>query len=186
MPCIARTSETTHPAGWHSWPLGLCCLLCWCALAALRVPAQDAAQETPLASVKVWEFSPYEVEVLYLFDASISASPQAQQVWLAQVQADLERTFGAAWNVRLSPASSDLAPVLLRHFDNFTFADLQAQVATTKLTEQPVATESSDLSPSYDQAETATKRDQPAKAESLWRDRDKLFFMLVSGQGDET
>jgi hypothetical protein len=103
---IARSKETTHSAGWHLGSLTLCCLLSCCALAPRRAPAQDA----PSASVKIWEFSPYDVEVLYVFDDTVSASPLAQQVWLAQVKADLERTFQAAWNVRFSPLSGDLAP----------------------------------------------------------------------------
>ena len=184
------------PVSWHHRSLGWCCLLCWCVLAPQRASGQDTAQNSaqsdPLASVKVWEFSPYDVEVLYLFDATVSASPQAQQVWLAQVQADLERTFRAAWNVRFSPLSSDLAPVLLRHFDNFTFADLQARTAKSKVPEPNAATESDDLTESSDLGQTSqqpqsdTKPVQSAPTENLWRNRDKLFFMLVSRQGDET
>lgn len=198
MTRTARTYKTTLPADWHRWSLGLCCVLCWYALVPQRAPAQsvaqntaqnaaqNAAQDAPLASVRIWEFSPYDVEVLYLFDATVSASPLAQRVWLAQVQADLERSFRAAWNVRLSPLSSDLAPVLLRRFDDFTFADLQAQVAATKATETNGSIEPSDPGQSNEPLEADTKGVQPAQVEHLWRERDKLFFLLVRRQGDET
>lgn len=182
MTRIARSKETTHSAGWHLGSLTLCCLLSCCALAPRRAPAQDA----PSASVKIWEFSPYDVEVLYVFDDTVSASPLAQQVWLAQVKADLERTFQAAWNVRFSPLSGDLAPVLLRHFDDFTFAELQAQVAMSKTTETNGSTEANHPSQSNELPKPDAKRVQSAKVDSLWRERDKLFYLLVRRQGDET
>ncbi|MEZ6080082.1 MAG: hypothetical protein R3C56_31730 [Pirellulaceae bacterium] len=129
---------------------------------------------------------PYDVEVLYVFDDTVSASPLAQQVWLAQVKADLERTFQAAWNVRFSPLSGDLAPVLLRHFDDFTFAELQAQVAMSKTTETNGSTEANHPSQSNELPKPDAKRVQSAKVDSLWRERDKLFYLLVRRQGDET
>ncbi|MCA9183653.1 MAG: hypothetical protein KDA51_19465, partial [Planctomycetales bacterium] len=121
-----------------------------------------------------------------MFDDTVSASPLAQQVWLAQVKADLERTFQAAWNVRLSPLSGDLAPVLLRHFDDFTFAELQAQVAMSKTTETNGSTEANQSSQSNELPKPDAKRVQSAKVDSLWRERDKLFYLLVRRQGDET
>lgn len=198
MTRIARSKETTHSAGWRRWSRALCCLLTWCALVPLRAPAQGtaenvsqsaaqyAAQNAPPTSVKIWEFSPYDVEVLYQFDATISASPYAQQFWLAQVKADLERTFRATWNIHFSPLSSELAPVVLRRFDDFTFADLQAQLAPKKDTESQTPTGSGDSGQASEQPDAGTKPVQSAKADSPWRERDKLFFLFVRRQADET
>lgn len=203
------------------------CLLAISVSSAGRLPTALAQSD-----VKIWEFSPYEVEVFYLFDADVGVSPAAQQIWLSQVQAGLERTFRAAWNVRLTPLRSDLAPLLLRRFDSFTVADLQAQPAVTaplatndsdlqrssgieldpdlqgnpdlqgsseqesgvdqevsqsQETDQPLVADGNDERASLDRrASESSPQTRAARRSSLWHERDKLFFLRVSRQGDAT
>lgn len=202
-----------------SFPLALrwlvACLLAISASSVWTSPTAMAQSE-----VKIWEFSPYEVEVFYLFDADVGASPIAQQIWLSQVQADLERTFRAAWHVRLTPLRSDLAPLLLRRFDSFTIADLQAQPAVAELQaiddsepqgapgipsdpdlqgdseqvvsqspetgQEPIPDGNQEREPLGRLASDSSSQTRAARRTSLWYERDKLFFLRVSRQGDET
>ncbi len=189
-----------------------------CMLAASASCPWMSQTATAQSDVKIWEFSPYEVEVFYLFDADVGASPIAQQIWLSQVQADLERTFRAAWHVRLTPLRSDLAPLLLRRFDSFTVADLQAEpvVAEIQATSPqnpldapdfPSAPEQettpsqvagpgelpdengeqvSEQVPADSQGSESALHERATRRDTLWHERDKLFFLRVSRQGDET
>ena len=196
--------------------------------------SQPAAAQS---DIKIWEFSPYEVEVFYIFDTDVGGSPLAQRLWLAQVQADLERTFRAAWHVQLTPLRSELAPLLLRRFDSFTVADLQAQADLTEASSdaskdgesKPDVASSRQQSPSRQtepapvaeatgqdgaggdaveaeagaelrqveaervvtqvsldsRAGVPSTQSRAARRSTLWHERDKLFFLRVSRQGDE-
>ncbi len=105
-------------------------------LFAIITTALGAAQEP----VKIWEFSPYEVEVWYSFAPNVNASETAQQTWLADVQADLERTFQAAWQVTMKPLPSELSGVVLRDFDRFTLDALRAGELVLVVADQHSAT----------------------------------------------
>ncbi|MCA9133539.1 MAG: hypothetical protein KDA45_10310 [Planctomycetales bacterium] len=96
---------------------------CWvaCSLWLITCAGQLGADE-----VKVWEFSPYEVEVWYSFDASVDTTALAQQEFVRQLQADLERTFRAAWQVRLQPMTAKLSATVDRNFNDFTIQDIAA------------------------------------------------------------
>ncbi len=80
----------------------------------------------PQQAVKVWEFSPYEVVVWYAFEPTINASKFARQELVSQWQADLQRTFRAAWNVRLNPLPPDLTTNVVRNFEGFDVGSLTA------------------------------------------------------------
>lgn len=191
---MTRTAPTrTKQArkNWRTASLVLCSLLSGCVLWPQRALAQNA----PQVEVKVWEFSPYDVEVQYLFEADVNASPYAQQVWMSQVQAELERTFRAAWHVQLSPLRSDLAPTLLRHFDSFTIDDLKRH--EERLANPTDATVATPADPNASAAANeqalaseppppARTNEKPAPSQNLWRGHDKLFFLLVRREGDET
>ncbi len=76
--------------------------------------------------VKIWEFSPYEVEVWYAFDGGVSASSLAQQELIRQLQAELERTFRAAWRVTTKPLPPEFAATILRDFDSYNLEAITA------------------------------------------------------------
>ncbi len=76
--------------------------------------------------VKVWEFSAYDVEIWYTFDGSITASTLAQQEFIHQLQAHLERTYRAAWSIRLKPLATEVAGNVTRNFESFTLDALTA------------------------------------------------------------
>jgi hypothetical protein len=76
--------------------------------------------------VKIWEYSPYQVEVWYAFDPQLNASELARQTWLNQLQAALERNFRAAWRVELKPLPATHSRRVLREFESFTLDSLQA------------------------------------------------------------
>lgn len=103
----------------HRRGLVVSVLLALCGLLLPDTPSR--AQE-----VKIWEFSPYEVEVWYAFDATVNASAIARQTFVSQLQDELERTFRAAWRVQLSPLADDIANTVVRDFENFSVADLTA------------------------------------------------------------
>jgi hypothetical protein len=91
------------------------CLSLW--LLGGRLSAQE---------VKIWEFSPYDVEIRYAFDASVGGSTFAHHEFTSQLQAELERTFRAAWNSRVTPLPPDYANAMLRNFEKFTLEDVTA------------------------------------------------------------
>lgn len=76
--------------------------------------------------VKIWEFSPYDVEIWYGFEPSVQLSDTAKQNFLRQVEQSLERTFRATWRINLSPISPDLSRIATRKFQDFTVEDLTA------------------------------------------------------------
>ncbi len=104
---------TTARALWLVLCLGLWCALC--------MPAVQAQNE-----VKIWEFSPYEVEVMVAFDASVTVSDPAKQLWIQRVQAELERNFRAAWKVNVRRLPNELSANLLRDFEVLTLDKLTA------------------------------------------------------------
>lgn len=102
------------PAGLMALASGLLAALIW----PMRVDAQEP--------VKIWEFSPYEVEVWYSFAADVHISQTAQEIWLADMQADVERTFQATWRVKMKPLPLELSGVVLRDFSSFNLDSLRA------------------------------------------------------------
>lgn len=117
----------------------ICCLeQLWLLLACLFAPTCVGAQEP----VKIWEFSPYEVEVWYSFSANLHASQAAQQAWLAAVKADLERTFQATWHVTMKPLPQELSGAVSREFNSFTLDSLRAGELVLVVANQHAATKS--------------------------------------------
>ncbi len=107
------------------------CLGLVCAISPAVVQAQDG--------VKIWEFSPYQVEVLVAFDASVTASEPAKQRWLQRVQAELERSFRAAWKVNVQRLPGELSANLLRDFNTITTESLTANEWVLVLSQQASA-----------------------------------------------
>ncbi len=119
------------------WSAFICCMgHLWLLLACLFKPTWVSAQEP----VKIWEFSPYEVEVWYSFSANLHASQAAQQVWLAAVKADLQRTFQATWQVTMKPLPQELSGMVSREFNSFTLDSLRAGELVLVVTNQHSAT----------------------------------------------
>ncbi len=74
--------------------------------------------------VKVWEFAPYEVDVRYAFDASVSVSPLVRQRFVVDLENHLDRTFQAAWQTTLTEMSPELIAQVTHNFDQLTLDDL--------------------------------------------------------------
>jgi len=126
--------------------------------------AQDA--------VKIWEYSPYQVEVWYAFDPQLNASELARQTWLKQLQAALERNFRAAWRVELKPLPATHSGRILREFDSFTLNNLQANelvlvLASTHPDTQTLRTFEAAMESLPEVACTAETKQQLVSAEAL-------------------
>lgn len=92
-------------------------VLCDAVLVA-RLPAQD-----------IWEYSPYKVCLWVALDPSIDTSATAGIEFLDATAGQLERTFGAAWKIKIEKAPPAILPLLERGpeqmlIDDFTSDDL--------------------------------------------------------------
>ncbi len=97
----------------------LACILLWVAGLGLLCSPPAGAQE-----VKIWEFSPYEVEIWVAFDASLTVSEAAREKFVSDVEASLKRTFRAAWRTQLSDMPARLTGHVARNFESLTLDDL--------------------------------------------------------------
>lgn len=95
-------------------------LLCVASAAlSMIVPALAAAQE-----VKVWEFSPYQVEVWYAFENNVNLSQFVRTQFAKRLEESLQSSFRAAWKMHLSGLPSEWSALALDRFDEFTVNDL--------------------------------------------------------------
>ncbi len=108
-----------NPMPWCRWPV-------WLVLfgAPLLVLGTVAAQDAE--AVRVWEFSPYEVEIAYAFESTQPADPLKQQQFLESLQDYLKNTFRSAWRVHMAPIAVEQLPLVVRRFDAFALQDLRA------------------------------------------------------------
>lgn len=83
------------------------------------LPQTGRAQD----EVKIWEFSPYEVELWYSFSPRVTISQEARQQFLHELQTDIDRSFRAAWRLKASPLSPEWTATVERNFRDFTVQD---------------------------------------------------------------
>jgi hypothetical protein len=74
--------------------------------------------------VKIWEFSPYEVEIWYAFDENVTVSQAAREKFLQELDSNLNRTFRAAWRTTFTEMPSNLAGYASRDFAALSLDDL--------------------------------------------------------------
>ncbi|MEM7559902.1 MAG: hypothetical protein AAF394_12350, partial [Planctomycetota bacterium] len=84
------------------------------------LPQTSRAQD----DVKIWEFSPYEVELWYSFSPRVTISQEARQQFLRELQSDIDRSFRAAWRLKASPLSPEWTATVERNFHDFTVKDI--------------------------------------------------------------
>ena len=82
-----------------------------------------AAQE----AVKIWEFSPYEVEVWCSLDADLDISELARSQFAKSLSDDLERMFQAAWRTNVKSTSPELRSRLAREIESLTLDDFSRE-----------------------------------------------------------
>jgi hypothetical protein len=142
----ASASRGWRAPRWHvaSWLVATC--VAWLLIPISHLDAQGAkedAQEnaqtvdasTPAATqiagsegeIKIWEFSPYEVDVWYAFDGDVALSPVARAQFSLRLHQELERAFRAAWNLRFMEVSPELRGEIVRDFDSLTLDMLSVQ-----------------------------------------------------------
>ncbi|MEM7473758.1 MAG: hypothetical protein AAF483_02125 [Planctomycetota bacterium] len=81
-----------------------------------KTPAQD--------SVKIWEYSPYEVEIWYAFQPEVNISDIARQQFISDLTHELNRTYRAAWRIQTSELAPEWSGIARRNFEEFTTNDL--------------------------------------------------------------
>ncbi|MFN3190354.1 MAG: hypothetical protein ACE361_07490 [Aureliella sp.] len=74
--------------------------------------------------VRIWEFSPYEVAIWYSFGEEVAVDSETEQFIVSQIQAELQRTFRAAWRTTTSELAPDRAAIIANNFDGFGLQDL--------------------------------------------------------------
>ena len=89
-------------------------------LCTSSLPQTGRAQD----DVKIWEFSPYEVELWYSFSPRVTISQEARQQFLHELQSDIDRSFRAAWRLKASPLSPEWTATVERNFHDFTVQDI--------------------------------------------------------------
>ncbi|MDX1930346.1 MAG: hypothetical protein SFV81_27725 [Pirellulaceae bacterium] len=82
-----------------------------------------AAQE----AVKIWEFSPYEVEVWCALDPNLDVSDLAKSQFVKTLSDDLDRMFQAAWHTKVKSAETDLRSRLARDIQTLTLEDFSRE-----------------------------------------------------------
>ncbi len=105
-------------------------LCTWIVLVAaalgMSVQSHDPSAQDP-ASVKVWEFSPYGVQIWVSVSDDVSLSDYALHVFMSQVRDSLESTFRAAWRVQVAALPEHLENSLQGGIAEFDFNSLRQQ-----------------------------------------------------------
>ncbi len=86
---------------------------------------------------KIWEYSPYDVQVWYHFDGSVPVSKSAQSSSVKSLIEELERTYRATWKLDVSETPTQLLRESTRRLEDVQPADLSRNeyvlvVSTTK------------------------------------------------------
>lgn len=82
----------------------------WLVAAAVALwPILLTAQDT-----KIWEFSPYEVQVWYQFEPAVPITESAARRFSDDFVSDLERTFKSAWRISLAPTPPHISSEISR------------------------------------------------------------------------
>jgi hypothetical protein len=79
-------------------------LLVWCAMSLAA---------GPLAAQTLWELTPYQVQIYVAIQDAPQLTPQMKQDLQAFVRGRIEALVGSSWNTTVSPASAELALVML-------------------------------------------------------------------------
>ncbi|MEM8734474.1 MAG: hypothetical protein AAGG44_09650 [Planctomycetota bacterium] len=92
----------------------------------LLFPCSDLDQKCCRADdgVRIWEFSPYEVEIWYSFGEDVAVDETTEDLIISQLDAELKRTFRAAWKTTTAELPADRAAIVASNFDQFTLQDL--------------------------------------------------------------
>ena len=77
--------------------------------------------------MKVWEFSPYQVEVWCALDANLDVSELAKSQFTKSLSDDLDRMFQAAWRTRIKQTEPELRSRLARDIDTLEFDDFSRE-----------------------------------------------------------
>ena len=105
-----------------------------CALATWTQPV--AAQDV----VKVWEFTPYDVEVWCALDANLDISELAKSQFTQSLSDDLDRLFQAAWKTHVKQTEPELRSRLAREIETFTLDDFSREELVLVVNRDPSLT----------------------------------------------
>ena len=95
----------------------------WFVVAFLSATTFLRAQEP----VKVWEFTPYEVEVWCVIDPSLNVSELAKQHFTKSLLDGLDNTFRAAWRLHFTAPDGELRSRLERDFETVQLNDFMRE-----------------------------------------------------------
>lgn len=88
------------------------------------VASMGSATATRAQDAKVWEYSPYEVDVWYSFGGNLGLPEAAKETFLSQLKHDLSRTFRATWRTRMAALAPEWSSIVEDRFDRFELRDL--------------------------------------------------------------
>lgn len=111
-----RCKQSTAELIWTRGVATLATLLCLVVGIFLQ-PVQ--AQET-----KVWEYSPYDIDVWYSFEPGVDLPEGAKTNFLRELEQELLRTFRATWRYQATELAPDWAALVAEDFDSFTVNEL--------------------------------------------------------------
>ncbi len=97
----------------------------WALLLVLIVGSVDllSAQEP----IKIWEFTPYEVEVWCVLDPNLEVSDLAKSHFTQALVDHLDSTFRAAWRIHLTVPDAELRSRITRNFETLKLDDLMSE-----------------------------------------------------------
>jgi hypothetical protein len=98
-----------------TWVWFACALSFW----SQTIAAQEA--------IKIWEFSPYEVEVWCALDANLDISDLAKSQFAKTLSDDLDRMFQAAWHTHVKSADSEMRSRLARDIETLSLNDFSRE-----------------------------------------------------------
>lgn len=96
----------------------------------------SAAQE----AVKVWEFTPYDVEVWCALDANLDISELAKSQFTQSLSDELDRLFQAAWRTHVTQTEPELRSRLARELETFTLNDFSREELVLVVNRDPSLT----------------------------------------------
>lgn len=108
-----------------------------CALTNFSFAQFASAQE-----VKIWEFTPYEVEVWYALDPSLDLSDSTRSQFTTALQDELYRMYRAAWSTEFREVDNDLRGRFARDLSELKLDDLLSQDLTIVFPKDNPATNS--------------------------------------------
>ncbi len=88
-------------------------------------------------AVKIWEFTPYQVEVWCSLDSDLNVSTTAQSHFIKALGDNLDRNFQSAWRTRVELVDEEQRSRIARHLDSLKLEDFTREELALVINRDP-------------------------------------------------